>query len=71
MAKSASRRRQNPITRYFKETGAELRKVSWPTRHEATQLTIIVLVVIGLTSIFLGVLDVLFTRVFAIIINLG
>jgi preprotein translocase subunit SecE len=71
VAKSASRKRQNPISRYFRETSAELRKVSWPSRKEATQLTFIVLIVIGLTSMFLGFLDILFTRLFAIIINLG
>jgi preprotein translocase SecE subunit len=49
----------------------ELRKVNWPTRRQATQLTIIVLVVIGFTSILLGAMDLLFSRFFAFLIGLG
>jgi preprotein translocase subunit SecE len=71
VAKTASRKKDNPITRYFRETIAELRKVNWPTRSQATQLTIIVLVVIAFTSIFLGAMDLLFSRFFAFIISLG
>lgn len=72
MAKTVSRRKKkNPISRYIGETVAELKKVTWPTRKDATQLTIIVLIVVGLTSVLLGSLDILFTRIFAIFINLG
>jgi len=69
VAKSVSRKKKNAISRYFSETIAELRKVTWPTRKDATRLTIIVLVVVFLTSGFLGTLDILFTRIFAIFIN--
>jgi preprotein translocase subunit SecE len=71
VAKTASRKKAPGIVRYFRETIAELRKVNWPTRRQATQLTIIVLVVIGLTSILLGSMDLLFSRVFAFILGLG
>ncbi len=71
MAKSASRKKQNVITRYLRETMGELRKVNWPTRRQATQLTLIVLVVIGFTSILLGAMDLLFSRLFAFIIGFG
>lgn len=40
----AERRKQNPIQRVIRETVAEIRRVSWPTREEATYLTILVLV---------------------------
>ena len=36
---------------------AELKKVVWPTRREATHLTMMVLVVAGIIGIILGVLD--------------
>jgi preprotein translocase subunit SecE len=71
VAKSASRKKQNFISRYLRETMGELRKVNWPTRQQATQLTLIVLVVIAFTSIFLGAMDLLFSRFFAFIITLG
>ena len=50
-------KKQNAIQRYFSETTGELRKVSWPTRQEAVQLTIIVLVVMVFMGVFLGLVD--------------
>jgi preprotein translocase subunit SecE len=55
------------IERYFKETIGELRKVSWPTRKEALSLTAIVLVVLFIMSMYLGLLDFIFTRIFTLI----
>jgi len=48
-------KKQNAIQRFARETVGELRKVSWPTRQEAWQLTLIVLVVLAFMSIFLGI----------------
>jgi preprotein translocase subunit SecE len=53
------------VRQYFKETIGELRKVSWPTRKEATNLTIIVLTVTIVMSLILGALDFIFTQFFA------
>ena len=50
-------KKQNAIQRYLSETIGELRKVSWPTRQEAVQLTIIVLVVMVFMGLFLGLVD--------------
>jgi len=52
-------KKQNGIQRYINETTGELRKVSWPTRQEAIQLTIVVLVVMVFMGAFLGLVDVL------------
>ena len=49
-------KKENRITQYFRETVAELRKVNWPTREEAINLTMVVVVTIFLMSIFLGVI---------------
>jgi preprotein translocase subunit SecE len=64
-----ARRQPNFIQRYFRETIGELRKVNWPTRKEATNLTIVVLIVTVSMSAFLGFLDFLFTRFFALILG--
>lgn len=58
-------RATDAVRRYFRETVGELRKVNWPSRQEAQNLTMIVLVVIVLMTIFLGGLDFLFTLGFA------
>jgi preprotein translocase subunit SecE len=60
-------KRPNFIRRYFGETVGELRKVTWPTRKEATNLTLIVLAVVVAMGLFLGGLDFLYTRFFALI----
>jgi preprotein translocase subunit SecE len=52
-------KKQNAIQRYFNETVGELRKVSWPTRQEAVQLTILVLIVMVFMGAFLGLMDLL------------
>ena len=48
---------QNAVARFYRETVGELRKVSWPTRAEATRLTGIVLVVLAVMAIILGAVD--------------
>ncbi len=60
-------KRPNFIQRYFTETVGELRKVTWPTRKEATNLTVIVLIVTVAMGLFLGGLDYIYTRIFALI----
>lgn len=67
--KSRQRRKPNAIQRYFRETIGELRKVNWPSREEATNLTIVVVIVTLSMSAFLGLLDVIFSRMFALILG--
>ena len=65
---TATTREENVIVRYFKETRAELRKVTWPTREETRTLTTIIVIVTVTMAIFLGLLDYLFQSVAAGII---
>jgi preprotein translocase subunit SecE len=72
MAKSSTRgrqRKENAVVKYFKETRAEVRKISWPSREEAINLTIIVMTVTIAMAAFLGVVDFLFSRLFSLIIR--
>jgi len=52
----------NPVSRYFRETRGELRKVTWPTREESWRLTAIVLAVSTLMAAFLWVWDLVFSQ---------
>jgi len=45
---------------YLRDTKAELRHVSWPTREQAIQYTVIVIAISVGTGLFLGLLDYLF-----------
>ncbi|OGO13301.1 MAG: preprotein translocase subunit SecE [Chloroflexi bacterium RBG_13_66_10] len=69
-AQVATRKQPNVVVRLVRETVAELRKVNWPTPREARNLTLIVLVVLGITSSILGFLDFLFSQFFRLILQL-
>ena len=57
------------ILRYFKETRAEIGRVTWPTREQATRLTLIVLAVTLGLALVLALVDFVFawlvTRILA------
>ena len=55
-------KKTNAITKWWRETIGELRKVTWPTPMEAWRLTKIVIVVMITMSAILGILDFAFTR---------
>jgi len=52
----------NRVTRYFRETRGELRKVTWPTREESWRLTAIVMGVTLAMAVFLWVFDTIFSN---------
>jgi preprotein translocase subunit SecE len=66
VVKEASK--ENRLTQYFRETRAELRKVVWPTRQEAINLTAIVIGTIVAMSIFFGAIDYVLTTLFRFLI---
>ncbi len=60
MAKSkneTSAKSVNPITKYLRETRAEIAKVTWPTRQEWIRLSGIVIAVTLVMALILGVTD--------------
>jgi len=61
---------ENTLSRYFRETRGELRKVTWPTREEAWRLTVIVLAVTAAFAVFLWAFDYLFSSVIQFLIRL-
>jgi len=64
-------KREGRLARFWRETVGELRKVSWPSRQQATNLTIIVLIVMFVMSIFLFAVDHLATVLLALAIGKG
>lgn len=70
MAKAVkAARRENRVVRYFRETRSELRKVIWPTRQEAMNLTLVVIAVTVAMSALLGLVDYLFSQLFGLIVR--
>jgi preprotein translocase subunit SecE len=66
MAKAVAERKkeENAIVRYLRETWFELKKVSWPTRSESVNLTLVVVSVTTFLAIVLGLMDWLFATGF-------
>ena len=62
-------KRENTITRFLRETRSELRKVTWPSRQEATNLTVIVLAVTLTMAASLGLIDFIFSKLFGLLIR--
>jgi preprotein translocase subunit SecE len=54
------------IRRYFDEVWSELRKVSWPTREQVRNLTVLVFAISLVVGIYITILD----RVFQFALDL-
>ena len=48
------------VTQYFKDSRAELKKVSWPTKEQTKNHTLMVIGISIGVAVFLGVIDYLF-----------
>ena len=64
-----TKEQQNAGVRYFKEVRSEMSKVVWPSREQATNLTMVVLAVMVAMALFLGVLDLLFGEMVQLLIR--
>ncbi|MEX0762867.1 MAG: preprotein translocase subunit SecE [Dehalococcoidia bacterium] len=62
-----SRRPRFSVIPFFGEVFSELRKVNWPTRPEATRLTVLVIAISATIGAILGLVDMLFSRLFSIL----
>lgn len=47
---------------YFLESKEELKKVTWPTRKEAINYTILVIIISAVAAVFLGSIDFALTK---------
>ncbi len=61
--------RSNPISQFVRESRIELRKVVWPTREEATRLTLAVIFVSAAVGLVLGGFDYLITWIFSQVVH--
>ncbi len=56
--------------RFFRDTKAELKKVTWPTKDQLIHNTGVIIVFIIIITIILSVLDVAFAQVFKLLTNI-
>ena len=57
------------ISNYVRESVAELKKVTWPTKKETYNYTLLVIGISLGVALFLGLLDYIFAQGFQIMIN--
>ena len=60
--------RDNRVVRYFRETWFELKKVSWPSRREGMNLTLMVIVVTTFLSVVLAIIDYGFEKLIGLLL---
>jgi preprotein translocase subunit SecE len=53
----------NRIRRFVEESWSELKKVTWPTREQVRNLTVLVFVISGAVGLFIAVFDIAFDMV--------
>ena len=58
------------IRRFVSESWSELKKVTWPTREQVRNLTVLVFVISAAVGGFIAVFDLLFERVVGILVSL-
>jgi preprotein translocase subunit SecE len=58
------------ITDYVRDVRVEMSKVSWPTRRELRDSTMVVIVMVVLVSIFIGIVDRALTIAFETLIRM-
>lgn len=59
----------NKISNFIKESIAELKKVIWPTKKDLKSSTIVVITTIIIASIFIGLIDLFFTKALTLFIK--
>jgi preprotein translocase subunit SecE len=59
----------NKIYEYIKKVYLEMRKVTWPTRGEVTNSTIVVIIISAIVAVIIFALDTMFTSVLGLIIK--
>lgn len=61
MSTDTTTKKRFSLIQYVKDSYSELKKVTWPTRKEATNSTLVVVVLSVGAAIFLGAIDFGFT----------
>ncbi len=51
------------IYTFLKDSKIELKKVSWPTKQQTVQYTILVIAISLIVALFLGILDLIFFKI--------
>ena len=56
--------------KFLRDVRVEMGKVTWPTRKDLAQSTLVVLVAVAIATAYTGVLDFVFEKALAFVVNL-
>jgi len=59
----------NKAAKFVTEVKLELKKVSWPTRRELINSTIVVIISVAILAVFIGVCDLIWSTVINFVIR--
>ena len=68
MAENKTVKKANSM-KFFRETKAELKKVSWPTKEQLFHNTVVILAFVVITTIILSLLDAGFEKLLSLIVK--
>jgi len=57
------------LLQYFREVVQELKKVSWPTKEQTYNMTLLVVIVTVVAALYIGGLDYVFARLMSIVLR--
>jgi len=57
------------LIKYIKDSMIEMKKVTWPSRKEALNYTVLIVIITIAVAIFLGSLDFIFSKILEIVVN--
>jgi preprotein translocase subunit SecE len=69
-AKASRPAEKKGFMKFLRDVRVELGKVTWPTRKDLAQSTLVVLVAVAIATAYTGVLDVIFDRAIAFVVGL-
>ena len=61
----------NKISKFLKDVGAELQKVTWPSKQEIIGSTWVTIIVSVIVALFIGVVDQALTAIIKVIFDTG
>lgn len=70
MKAAAAKKPKKSIVQYFKDVKSEFKKVSWPSRKQVFNNTVVVLVTIVISGVAIWALDLLFNSVWRFMLSM-
>jgi len=68
-AKAGKPTEKRGLSKFLRDVRVEMGKVTWPTRKDLAQSTLVVLVAVAIAAAYTGILDLIFEKALAFVVN--